>query len=166
MTTHWFSIDMFLLTGGSAFFSGYFSVAMNGGASGIVTNFYNYANPAVNIYINNGFDGQDSVFYTTPSYTFSRGGTNITSLPYLASSGTFFNLYDTGGISFIDINGHSIGGDTYNFVFKPITSPYPLPVNYCCNLYTDNALVYYKPHSLAAGGVGGVRNNRSKARRT
>lgn len=33
-------------------------------------------------------------------------------------------------------------------------------------LYTDNAQVYYKPHSLASGGVGGVRNHRKKARRT
>jgi hypothetical protein len=33
-------------------------------------------------------------------------------------------------------------------------------------LYTDNAQVYYKSHSLASGGVGGVRNHRKKARRT
>ena len=33
-------------------------------------------------------------------------------------------------------------------------------------LYTDNARVYYKSHSLASGGVGGVRNHRKKARRT
>jgi hypothetical protein len=33
-------------------------------------------------------------------------------------------------------------------------------------LYTNNAQVYYKSHSLASGGVGGVRNHRKKARRT
>jgi len=33
-------------------------------------------------------------------------------------------------------------------------------------LYTDNSRVFYKPHSLASGGVGGVRNHRKKARRT
>ena len=33
-------------------------------------------------------------------------------------------------------------------------------------MYTDNAQVYYKSHSLASGGVGGVRNHRKKARRT
>jgi len=33
-------------------------------------------------------------------------------------------------------------------------------------LYTDNAQVYYKSHSLASGGVGTVRNHRKKARRT
>jgi len=34
------------------------------------------------------------------------------------------------------------------------------------SLFTNNAQVYYKPHSLASGGVGGVRNNRYKGRRT
>jgi hypothetical protein len=32
--------------------------------------------------------------------------------------------------------------------------------------FTNNAQVYYKPHSLASGGVGSVRNNRHKARYT
>jgi hypothetical protein len=36
----------------------------------------------------------------------------------------------------------------------------------CYGLFTDNAQVYYKPHSLASGGVGGVRNHRKKAQRT
>ena len=33
-------------------------------------------------------------------------------------------------------------------------------------LFTDNNRFYYKPHSLASGGVGGVRNYRKKGRRT
>jgi hypothetical protein len=33
-------------------------------------------------------------------------------------------------------------------------------------LFTNNAQVYYKPHSLAAGGVGGVRNSGHKAKKT
>ena len=33
------------------------------------------------------------------------------------------------------------------------------------SLFTDNSRVYYKPGSLAAGGVGSVRNLSSKARR-
>jgi hypothetical protein len=32
--------------------------------------------------------------------------------------------------------------------------------------FTDNSRVFYKSHSLASGGVGGVRNHRKKARRT
>ena len=33
-------------------------------------------------------------------------------------------------------------------------------------LFTAQSSVYYKPHSLASGGVGTVRNSRSKARFT
>ena len=33
-------------------------------------------------------------------------------------------------------------------------------------LFTDNNRFYYKPHSLASGGVGGVRNYRKKGSRT
>jgi hypothetical protein len=33
-------------------------------------------------------------------------------------------------------------------------------------LFTNNAQVFYKSHSLASGGVGSVRNYRKKARRT
>jgi hypothetical protein len=34
------------------------------------------------------------------------------------------------------------------------------------SLFTNNAQVYYKPHSLPSGGVGGVKNCRHKARKT
>lgn len=34
------------------------------------------------------------------------------------------------------------------------------------SLFSNNAQVYYKPHSLAAGGVGGVKNCRHKAKKT
>ena len=34
------------------------------------------------------------------------------------------------------------------------------------SLFTNNAQAYYKPHSLAAGGVGGVRNSGHKSKKT
>jgi hypothetical protein len=34
------------------------------------------------------------------------------------------------------------------------------------SLFTNNAMVYYKPHSLAPGGIGGVRNYRKKSKKT
>jgi len=34
------------------------------------------------------------------------------------------------------------------------------------SLFTNNAQVYYKPHSLAVGGTGTVVNARHKARKT
>jgi hypothetical protein len=34
------------------------------------------------------------------------------------------------------------------------------------SLYSNNAQVYYKSHTLAPGGIGGVRNYRLKSRKT
>lgn len=34
------------------------------------------------------------------------------------------------------------------------------------SLFSNNAQVYYKSHSLAAGGIGGVRNYRKKSKKT
>ena len=34
------------------------------------------------------------------------------------------------------------------------------------SLFTNNAQVYYKSHSLASGGIGTVKNCRHKARKT
>ena len=31
-------------------------------------------------------------------------------------------------------------------------------------LFSDNSLVYYKPHSLASGGIGTVKNARHKSK--
>ena len=42
---------------------------------------------------------------------------------------------------------------------------YTLP-NLKIPLFTDNAKVVYKPHSLAPGGIGTVKNHRRKAIKT
>lgn len=49
-----------------------------------------------------------------------------------------------------------------------VTEATSRPYNPCrfFGLFTDNAQVFYKSHSLASGGVGTVRNHRQKARRT
>jgi len=54
------------------------------------------------------------------------------------------------------------------FAIPPPSAPsWFLPVMFGNRaLFTDNNRFYYKPHSLAAGGVGGVRNYRKKGRRT
>jgi hypothetical protein len=36
----------------------------------------------------------------------------------------------------------------------------------CGSLWSNNALVFYKPHSLAPGGIGTVKNYRHKAIKT
>ena len=49
----------------------------------------------------------------------------------------------------------------------PILITYQPPAFYQMrSLFTNNAQVYYKPHSLASGGVGGVKNSRHKSRKT
>lgn len=49
-----------------------------------------------------------------------------------------------------------------------VTEAAARPYNPCrfFGLFTNNAQVFYKSHSLASGGVGSVRNHRLKARRT
>lgn len=54
---------------------------------------------------------------------------------------------------------------SYHFTMVSLTV-LPRPPYSMFGLYTDNAQVYYKSHSLASGGVGTVRNHRKKARRT
>jgi hypothetical protein len=44
--------------------------------------------------------------------------------------------------------------------------PPPPPIFSMTSLFTNNAQVYYKPHSLAPGGIGGVKNYRKKAKKT
>jgi hypothetical protein len=41
-----------------------------------------------------------------------------------------------------------------------------IPPNFIGTMFTDNALIYYKTHSLARAGTNGVRNSRAIARRT
>ena len=43
------------------------------------------------------------------------------------------------------------------FSNRPTTMP---------NLFTNNAQVFYKPHSLPSVGIGTVKNRRHKARKT
>ena len=53
------------------------------------------------------------------------------------------------------------------FAIPPPTPPTPtfsrIPIRI---LFTNNAQVYYKPHSLASGGIGSVRNCRFKSKKT
>lgn len=50
---------------------------------------------------------------------------------------------------------------------QPTIIPYHPPSFYLMrSLFANNAQVYYKPHSLASGGVGGVKNSRHKSKKT
>ena len=95
MTTSWYSITITQLIGGLPIFTGFFSVVnLTSATQGIVTSFYDYSNPSVNIYINNNYAGADSIFITSSSYSFTFGGVNITSFPYFNNAPLpIYNLY-------------------------------------------------------------------------
>ena len=57
-------------------------------------------------------------------------------------------------------NNGSYHYTTYTLTITPYTPPSMF------GMFTNNAQVYYKSHSLASGGIGGVRNHRRKARKT
>lgn len=47
-----------------------------------------------------------------------------------------------------------------------LNRPPPQSIPSVRSFFSDNSRVFYKPHSLAAGGTAGVRNSRLKAKRT
>ena len=56
----------------------------------------------------------------------------------------------------------------YPYIASPPPPPAPMiPFLYCGSMFTNNAQVYYKSHSLSTGSGGsGVRNSRHKKRKT
>jgi hypothetical protein len=78
----------------------------------------------------------------------------------LALFGAYYTLYYQ-GTNFASVE----------CVFTPISNPQPPSMTTTAStnrgpLYTDNSLVFYKPSSLASGGVCTVSNSRHKARKT
>ena len=87
-----------------------------------------------------------------------------------------------GDISFLKLSSNKTIGDTYTEVnidcltseAKPtqfIIAPYVPPNRFslkqiCCSIYSDNARVFYKSHSLPSCGVGTVKNSRHVAKKT
>ena len=76
--------------------------------------------------------------------------------------------------------GYTITIDGRNIIFGGVTigrigsgggqggggnEPSPIRMN-MRSLFSNNAQVYYKPHSLAPGGIGGVKNYRIKSKKT
>jgi len=81
---------------------------------------------------------------TDPDHAIYKIGNKILpNTPYLADSPYF--VYPIWESSIIELN-----------TFEKLTKP----------AYTDNSLIFYKPHSLAPGGTAGVKNVRAKSRRT
>ena len=89
--------------------------------------------------------------YTT-NFTFSNNPPTLTNNYVLLLTASSF----TGTLGSTVVN--------YN-VLPPINAP-SNNLRMLTPLFTNNAQVYYKPGSLAPGGVGSVRNSSTKARRT
>ena len=179
MTISWHSISISLTTGGSVIFNGYFNVD---DTTNVIQNFYYVNNNQyVDILLRDfGDNSSDNKFIDN---NFTYGGTNILSvIPYI---NTFYNnpyklnLWSPGyDLYRIDYNptdaydgwvgpGHNLS----TFTFTPISGLPPLsiprPFFSMRSLFTNNAQVYYKPHSLSTGSGGsGVRNYRKKQHRT
>ena len=132
ITVSWYSIRISLTNGGPSIFNGYFEVD-NG--SNLVTAFYetiggvtNFAN---NIYVNNGYDSEDSIFV---GGNFSNDGTNINHMNYFNNPSSpgynasyfFFNLSYHDSIDELDCLG-SDGSllDIFQMFFTttPISNP-------------------------------------------
>jgi len=114
MTVRWYSINFIV---NKSFFNGYFSVLVNpGDTTGLINHFYDATNIGVDIFVNNGFAGQDNVFDIV-NLQFSNGGTNITCLPALSNGAVFNRLYSNLSIDYLDITGY--GFDTYYDIITP-----------------------------------------------
>ena len=103
------------------------------------------------------------------SGTFTIGNIEIGDLKGYTQWKIFFT--DNPDISNPDIvysNGNTLlSGFTYGlFAYVPTPPPPPTISFNMRSLFTNNAQVYYKPHSLAPGGIGGVKNYRIKSKKT
>jgi len=178
MTISWNSIRISLTSGGSVIFNGYFSVD---DTTNVIQNFYYVNNNQYvdillrdleDYYADNKFIGNN----------FTKNGINILSvIPYINtiySNPYKLNLwYD---VEYrIDYNPTNARDDGWvspyekltTFTFTSISGLPPLsiqrPYFSMRSFFTNNAQVYYKPHSLSVGSGGsGVRNSRYKKRRT
>ena len=181
MTIYWHSISISLTTGGSVIFNGYFSVD---NTTNVIQNFYYVNNNQyVDILLTNngGLLGDHSSDNQFINNNFTAGGTNILSvIPYINSiygNQYKLNLWVGDGnfsrISYNPTNAYNdgwidSGTNIITFNFTSISGLPPLRPSFSMSsLFTNNAQVYYKPHSLSTGGGGsGVRNYRQKQHRT
>ena len=168
----WYSIRI-SLPNGNEIFNGYFSV----NETNVIQNFY---------YVNNnqyvdilvrvlGGNSSDNVFLDN---NFTNAGTNIKSvIPYMNINYNHpyqLNLWKNGNantIAYNPLNTDNLNDWPYSsvnfiFTFTSIAGLPDLPRPFSMySLFSNNAQVYYKPHSLSSGS-GGVGNYRIKQRKT
>lgn len=195
MTISWYSIRIALDNAGVegiTIFNGFFSVD---NATNLVISFYETINGSTNFnnnilvptgtgtrYPANDYKGFHAYEYAATIYDnayistwnqFDENGVIITSLSYQPTQ--LNAILWARNIGDETINNQGI---VYSYANKinvlyfilPISNPIPPPISNpfsMRSLFTDNAQVYYKPHSLSTGSGGsGVRNSRKKQRKT
>jgi hypothetical protein len=107
---------------GSNIFNGSFDTIPSTADYEIITAFYNSAGS--NIFVNNGFAGQNNQFYHTASpKRFSGGGVNITEFPdWGAGTYRWYNLFGTGTIWGLNESGATEATISVNFVISDFVS--------------------------------------------
>jgi hypothetical protein len=191
MSISWYSISIYLPNGGDSLFTGYFKVY---NATNVIQNlYYLNNNQYVDVLLSQMGDyGSDNQFING-NFTM-KGTTILPVIPYINTNYTNpykLSLWINGPNNIISYSHHNYfenyptpNGWTdspinFTFTFTSISGhpsivsiprqvvQIPSTTVYMNNLFTNNAQVYYKPHSLSSGGGGcGVINHRAKQRRT
>jgi hypothetical protein len=166
----------------------YFSVDSN---TSLITGFYSYNNIGINLLapliLPPPFDGEgsaDNYFdenllffgnYTGTNFIDNQLATYLTSFHSFTGVLQYFNFYSDGikNIFWGYINNAgNAGSNNWSSNYIQINKINGPPIQKKNNFfsmrsaYTNNAQVFYKPHSLASGGVGGTRNCRIKSKKT
>jgi len=121
--------------------------------------------------------------FRIPVQTYSNGGTFTITAPSSNSTGAF--SYTSSNTNIATVSGSIVSilqagtititatqavTNDYNSASVSTTLTITLPIKptrmLMRSLYTNNAQVFYKSHSLVPGGIGSVRNYRVKSRKT
>ena len=156
--TSTYSISFTYTEGGGGTFNGRFTVD----GSGIILSFYDIRDLGTNILISN--------CSAINTYIVSPFNFQANILNAIAQGNPYLNLSsDNIGSSYKNFDVDCISN--YPISTQFIITPYVPPNRFslkqiCCSIYSDNARVFYKPHSLPSCGVGTVKNSRHTARKT
>ena len=82
------------------------------------------------------------------------------------NEGVSHKTINTGTIPRLLLGPMNESGRSVGIAPPPIPTPPPTIKMTMTSLFTNNAQVYYKPHSLAPGGIGGVKNYSIKSKKT
>lgn len=104
---------------------------------------------------------------TTGAFSYSSSNTEIATVTNFDAVGFTVTMLKAGLVTITATQeaggGYSTASITATFTINETKSRIRILMR---SLYTNNAQVFYKPHSLAPGGIGSVRNSRFKSRRT